>query len=195
LSALTCAGVLLVACGRLWVQGISAGKGHPESTIVEKFQSLDALAAKDSRDAVSPLVEQAKAYALYLMPPTPAPAVAPQPRVNTQRAYAPPETTAKFKLWATSYYRASPEKSWALVSEPGNGDRWVKKNDRLGHFIVERVEKGTIFYRDGTQVHEMRVAGVATVQLAQIRSSLSTSSQTIKPDLSLLNGLPPSEVK
>lgn len=177
LSALLSAAVVFVSCGKLWLHGIPASGSHPQTSIVEKFQALGTLSAENNRDVVSPLVEQATAYALYLDPPKPpAPVVASQPRVNTPPAYVPPDTTPKFRLLATTYYRSSPEKSLALVSEPGKGDHWIKKNDRLGHFILERVEKDGIFYRDGNHVREMKVLVAGTVQVAQIRSKLLSSS-------------------
>ncbi len=178
------------------MKGVRLSQSPPEISIAEKFQTLGSLSAKNSRDVASPLVEQATAYALYLDPPKPsAPAAAPQPRTNTQPAYVPPDTTAKFRLLATSCYRSSPEKSFALVSEPGKGEHWISQNERLGRYIVERVEMGAIFYRDGNQLREMKVAATGTVQLAQIQSKLSTSAQTIKPDLRLLNAPQPSNVE
>jgi hypothetical protein len=196
-SALVCAGILLVFCGRLWFQDVPSSRSHAETSIAEKFQTLGDQAAQKGGDIASPLVDQATAYALYLDPPVPpAPKGGPQPKTNTQPAYVPPDTTAKFRLLATSYYRSSPEKSWALVSEPGKGDHWITKNERVGHFIVERVDKGAIFYRDGNQVREMKVTAMGTVQVAQIQSKLlSTSTQTIKSDLRLLNAPQPSSVE
>jgi len=197
LSALICAGALLVFCGRLWLQGLPSSRKLPEDSIIQKFQAPGSLSGKDSQDVTSPLVEQATAYALYLNPPKPSIPNAPrQPDAGPQQpAFVPPDTTPKFSLLATTYYRSSPEKSLALVSEPGRGDRWIKKDERLGHFIVERIEKGVIFYRDGNQLHEMKVVVMGAVQSAQIRSELSTSAQAIKPDLRLMSTPQPSNVE
>ena len=43
----------------------------------------------------------------------------------------------------------------ALVSEPGSGTGWVKKGARLGHFVVDKVERGTLVYRDGDRLCEV----------------------------------------
>jgi len=196
LSALIGAGVLMVLCGRLWLEGVPSSRSHPGDSIVQKFQTLGSLSAKNSQDVTSPLVEQATAYALYLDPPEPAvPKASQAPGAQTQPVFVPPDTTPKFSLLATTYYRSSPEKSLALVSEPGKDDHWIKQNERLGHFTVERVEKGAIFYRDGNQLREMKVTVMQAAQLTPIRSELSTSTQTIKPDLRLLNAPQPSNIE
>jgi hypothetical protein len=68
---------------------------------------------------------------------------------QTIPAARPAEPKPKFTLVATSYYRSRPEQSMALVSEPGSGSRWVKQGTHLGHFVVEKVERGMVVYRDG----------------------------------------------
>lgn len=195
-SALIGAAVLMALCVRLWLQGLPSSRSHPGDSIVQKFQTLGSLSPKNNHDVTSPLVEQATAYALYLDPPKPTVPKAPQqPGVNAQTVFVPPAATPKFCLLATTYYRSSPEKSLALVSEPGKGDHWIRQSERLGHFTVERVEKGAIFYRDGNQLREMKVMVMQAAQLTPIRSELSTSTQTIKPDLRLLNAPQPSNVE
>jgi len=185
LLALISAGVLFVHCGMLLLQGVPQDKNNPEISILEKFQTLRSLSKKNNQVAIPPLVKQATAYALYLNPPEPpAPQKIPRPQKTVHR---PLVTTPKFRLLSTSYYRSNPEKSLALVSEPGKGDHWIKKGERLGQFVVESVEKGAIIYRDGNQLREMKITIKETVQLAQLKSNMSVLTQTIKPNLRLLN--------
>ena len=67
--------------------------------------------------------------------------------------------SAKFTLEGTSYYEKQPERSVALIAEPGSPEQnqyWVKEGERLGHFVIHRIRHGVIVYRDeNQQLHEM----------------------------------------
>jgi hypothetical protein len=176
-----------------WLQGAPQDKDNPEISIAERFQAFRSFSTKNNDDVIPPLVKQATAYAMYLNPPEPpAPKEAPQPKKPVHRSLG---TTPKFRLLSTTYYRSSPEKSLALVSEPGRGAHWIKKGERLGQFVVESVEKGAIVYRDGNQSHEMRITIKETVQLAQIKSNMSASTRAIKPNLRLLEASQSTDVE
>lgn len=172
-------------CVILWLQDDLQGKDNPEISVIEKFETHKSSNKKSNQIFIPPLVQQAKAYALYLNPPKPpAPKIISRPQ---KPVYRPPVTTPKFRLLSTSYYRSNPERSLALVSEPGKGDHWIAKGERVGNFVVERVENGSIVYRVGNQSHEMKITINQSIQIAQIKSNLSASTLTIKPDLRLLN--------
>jgi len=164
-AALVCAGAVLLHCVDQWLPDAADSKPEPELSLVERFKQAGGagVGRGGNQETVSPLVEKAKAFALYLNPPEPA-----KPKPNqishvassTTKTIAPvtlAETTAKFVLVATSYYEARPEKSLALVSEPGRGNRWVRPGERLGHFTLERVEQGSIVFRDGDRTSNMAV--------------------------------------
>lgn len=78
----------------------------------------------------------------------------------------------------------------ALVSEPGSGYRWVKQGQRLGHFVVESIERGLIMYRNGDQLLEVAVntdipaikeqAGQTTLASNQTNTALFTTSDIQK---------------
>lgn len=196
LLVLISASLLFVLSVTQWGQDSSENKDNSEISIVERYKKLGASGGRNNRDVISPLVKQASAYALYLNPPKPpAPKTVPRPTVHAQPVNRTVDITPKFRLLATTYYRSSPDKSLALVSEPGKGDHWVKKGERLGHFMVESVEKEGIFYRDGNQTREMKITKANTVQLAQIKSSMSATVQSIKPNLRLMNTSLSSEVE
>ena len=170
------------------LQGANEIDQSPDLCIIEKFNRDGGLVEKSPQKIVNPLVEQAQAFALYLNPPKPKPpksrhAKAPEQRsvqaVNKNITTA--ESTKlipKFTLVGTSYYRSRPEKSMALVSEPGKGIHWIKKGSNLGHFVVEKIEKGMIVYRDGEQLREMEVETEAPVHTEQVKQTEVASKQT-----------------
>ncbi|TKJ34775.1 MAG: hypothetical protein CEE38_16580 [Planctomycetes bacterium B3_Pla] len=179
-----------------WLHGAPRNEHNPEISVVEKFQEIGGAGKRNSQNVVSPLVKQATAYALYLTPPEPpAPRKTPRPNIHKQSLRRSVGTTPKFRLLSTTYYRSSPEKSLALVSEPGKGDHWIRKGERLGHCVVESVEKGAIVYRDGNRSRKMKITVKKTVQLAQVKPNVSTSSRIAKPNLRLLNAPKSREVE
>ena len=84
-----------------------------------------------------------------------------------QPVYIAPVVSAKFRLLSTSCNLTNPEKSLALVSEPGKGDHWLEKGEQVGNFILEKVETGIIFYKDGTRVFTMNVSAQEASQMSQ----------------------------
>jgi len=85
--------------------------------------------------------------------------------------------TAKFKLEGTSYYPNQPERSIALIAEPGSADenpRWVKEGERLGHFVVHEIRRGVVVYRDqNEQLHEMSIERKAATR-SLVRDHISS---------------------
>ena len=114
----------------------------------------DAKDAKQPRkdpSRLSPLVKEAKAFALYLNPP-PTPKRKPQTRSPRSKARARPRpkvVTAKFELIGTSFYASDPQLSLALIAEPGKNMHWVRQSSKVGHLIIEEVKDGQIIVRDG----------------------------------------------
>ena len=162
----------------------------PGLSILEQFRRTGSGSEKGGEKARTPLVVQAKAFALYLNPPKRKEISA--PRSNARKTVVAVRTTKskpKFVLAATSYYQSRPEKSMGLVLEPGSGYRWVKQGERVWHFVVERVEPGLIAYRNGDQLLEMAVktditpeAGRTTVASSQASTALFAISNTQKPN-------------
>jgi len=162
--------LFLVAAGWIFTRGVAVldeARTEPmaEPTAIERFLR-DRGDKKDGRDYLPPLVQQAQAFALYLNPPRPpAPTPAPKPSALTSSAMkaagdpkppAPVQPSAaspKFELHGISYYRAQPERSMALVREPGGSRRWVRPGQQLGHLTIERIESTTLICRDATQTH------------------------------------------
>ena len=187
--AVICAGGSLSVCGMRWRQDGSLRGDIAGASVLERVHMAGGHGPEQSRDVPSPLVVQATAFALYLNPPKPpAPAGAPQPRATSpQPAPRPVVTIPKFRLLSTSCNHSYPEKSLALVSEPGKGDRWIRQGDHLGYLLVESVRDGKLVYRDGGQLSEMAVTMKPVVELAHLRSSPPVSTQSIEPDARLVN--------
>jgi hypothetical protein len=103
-----------------------------------------------AEQSVPALVAQAQAFAAILNPPAPAPVSKPIGAPVAASDSLPllmPKTrpamaSVTFKLVATSYYAGRPDKSMALLTEPGNkdGGRWVKEGAQIGHFTVHEIK-------------------------------------------------------
>ena len=179
--SLISAGVVFVLCVAQQLQGAPEIERNPGLSIIEKFSRVGRPSEKNDHETLSPLVEQAKAFSLYLNPPQPPKSRdAPAPKLSLKQTITtarPAKSKPKFTLVATSYYRSRPEKSMALVSEPGKETRWIKQGANLGHFIVEKVERGTIVYRDGDRLREMAVDTKVPVHIPQARQTALASDQ------------------
>jgi hypothetical protein len=152
---LIAAGLLFTLCAIDWS---SADTDLGQITTVSLAQSLERSrgGTQETRRAVSPLVEQAERFAAYLNPPAPAPAqeredavAKPAPKV------APANPSPKFELHGISYNRTRPEESMAMIWLPDGGQRWVRRGDQVGHFVIERIGGDSILYRSGDTTLEV----------------------------------------
>jgi len=147
-----------------WCQGSSA---NSETTTllrrrspVEIWQEKRMSLAQESPVSITnPVVVQARIYAGLLNPPKPRPvpetqrvaiaASASQARVieNIPRVQATPKkVSANFKVHATSVFTKHPERSMALISEPGKGMSWIRPGDTLGYLRVTQIRKDAVVY-------------------------------------------------
>jgi len=121
----------------------------------EKFENA-ADKAKTSESRVSPLVEQAEAFALYLNPLKPTvqkTAKGSKPTGISSRV----SVTPKFKVFATSYCPENPEVSQALIDEPGKGRHWVRQSGKVGHLLIEQVKDGVVIVKSSTETFELLI--------------------------------------
>jgi len=132
-------------------------------SVVEKFKQDKGTGKSQAKDDVSPLVKQARAFALYLNPPpkparakaTPRTRSAPK-RLTTARAPRPPST--RFELVSTCYSPTSPSLSRALIKEPGTGYRWVRESSVVGHSVIVGIGDGVVEVKDGASKRQVTIA-------------------------------------
>ncbi len=136
-------------------------------SVVEQFKKLRSDQYPSAEES-SPLVVAAQSFSSHLNGPpvrserkvVAAPRKIQRSSVRLPRVRIAP--SAKFALEGTSHYESQPERSIALISEPGSPERnkyWVKEGERLGHFVIQRIRHGVIVYRDeNQQLHEMTIA-------------------------------------
>ena len=135
--------------------------------VIERFNKTVGNKAKTGQNEISPLVQQAGAFALYLNPPKPK---MPRTRSGASGVTRSPPVTPQFKLLGTSYYKGQPELSLALIDEPGKGLHWVRQSGKVGHFLIEQVKDGIVVFKDGKSTFELEAEQ--------------------KPEISLLEGAP-----
>ena len=177
--ALIWAGLLFGLCGLQWLRDVPLDERDPGIPISERLRTRQNLNGDDNA-ASTPLVEQAQAFALYLNPPKPpSQTETPAPAIAVPSVPRPPSPAPQFKLLAISHYRSNPEMSLAMIWDASKGGTWMRKGDRLGHFVVERIEKDAIFYRDGDQLRQMAMTIKEPVQLARLKSKRAASNQNV----------------
>lgn len=163
---LMAAGIFAVLCAAQWQQEALYG---PDSSISGETNVAGNANSKMAEASFSPVVVEATAFAQYLK--TPADQMPARPEVPIRQAVPRPAmVTPKFRLLSTSYYRSRPEKSLALIAEPGTRGHWIGKGDRLGRLVVENVTDGGLICRDGDRRIEMVVPVGDRTPLASLKS-------------------------
>jgi len=119
-----------------------------------------ARVAKTDKNETPPLVEQAELFAIYLDPPVEV--KRPRPSIDRPRHEpTPPEPkkdfSVKFDLIGLSYYSAHPERSLALIDEPGKGLVWVTQGSEVGHSVIEQIKEGVVVVQSGGNTHELTI--------------------------------------
>jgi hypothetical protein len=184
LSLVLAAGVLTL-CIRQWSQ-TKAGNDFASALSAATSASLsDARRTRAGRPSdSSPLVTAAQTLGAYLKPPpapeTPAVQEAGVVQAAPVPAVQPPANTPKFTLRGTIFCADQPQRSLALVCEPGakDGGRWVRQGTQLGHFVIEKVRPGSVICRAGERVCEMAVEREAERQFAAASDRRTTAMQT-----------------
>lgn len=188
LAAAALAVVLCVTDGR---QDDSHMEQAAKPSAVERFKQAAGGRVEDTQATLSPLIQQAQAFALYLDPPVHA--------ERTQRAVIHPtlrrsgmsapssevrpvSVAARFELHGISYYRSDPRRSLALVCERDGKRRWVREGTQLGHTTIERINGDSIVYRDGAQTHVMAMAAAEVLRSYAQTTSKPALRRTDRPN-------------
>lgn len=141
-------------------------------TVVEKFKETEGGKTKNSGGSISPLVQQANAFAGYLEPPKPPPTRHfSGGSKTTTRPLGP--TTPKFKVFATTYFEGNPQLSQALIDEPGKGRYWVRQSSMVGHLLIEQVKDGVVVVKSSEDTYELEIE--SNSQATPLKSTSSAS--------------------
>jgi hypothetical protein len=177
-------------------------KGDPEiekmlaaPSVLEGLREVLAKAPA-AADQVSPLVLQAKGFALRINPPPPpppptppTPAVTPVVARGPAEAPIPPkkievQSTGKFDVIATCRYDDDPGKSMALLNLPGKGLKWFRVGENVEHLVLAGVN-------DGSVVMSQAAGSESILEMKQeksaIRSLLASDDQPL-PTTTLVPG-------
>lgn len=150
-----------------------------EPGVIEKFNKSAGNRASRGTSEVSPLVQQAGSFALYLNPPKPkAPRSVPNRVTGAIRT---PTAKAKFTVLATSYSKEHPEMSIALIDEPGKGLSWFRPSGKVGHLLIENIKDGAVVFKDSSGSFE-----IAVEQKPQV--SLLEGAPAVKSDVKRVPG-------
>ena len=173
--------------------------------VLEKSNASPPVALSQAQ---SPLLQQASLFGQYVDPPAPPkpapkstrppklvkPTIAARPQQPKPAALSRPKlASARFEVWAISVYQSKPEKSMALILEPGTESRWVRMGEKVGHVLIEGIEPGHVAWRQGAQTGLLAVLtepkqnalNKATVRLAKAQKHSSI------PPVSLGKTTPP----
>jgi hypothetical protein len=151
-------------------------------SVKEKFENAADNKAKTGESRVSPLVEQAEAFALFLNPLKSTIQKASKEAKTTNLADRLP-VTPKFKVFATSYYAENPDLSQALIDEPGRGRHWVRQSSKVGHLLVEQVKDGLVVVKSSKETFELEIEqkpDTTSLNRTSPASSLRSSQSPLK---------------
>ncbi len=143
----------------------------------EKFEQAASSKETSSESRVSPLVQQAEAFAMYLNPPKSTPPAGPQEAKGASLARPMPATTPKFKLFGTSYYENNPELSLAFIDELGKGRHWIRQSGKVGHLLIERVKDGFVVVKSSEETFEIAIE--KSPEAAPLNAASPVSAQTV----------------
>ena len=141
-------------------------------SVREKFEGVAGNKAKPGESRVSPLVEQAEAFALILNPLKPTiqkTAKGAKPASISSRL----PVTPKFKVFGTSYCAGNPELSQVLIDEPGRDRRWVRQSSMVGHLLIEQVKDGIVVVKSSEKTFEIPIEEKPQTSIRDISSSIS----------------------
>lgn len=183
--------IAAIICAVLVVLIVGFGlKGDPK---IEKFlaspsiiQELKKVLGKTpaESDLVSPLVKEARAFALRIDPPPPPVAKPLPPRTPAGQAQvtkkpaipqpkAPIAPSGKFELIATCRYEEDPRKSLALINLPAKGNQWFRVGENVEHLVIDEINDGSIvFTQNGGNQSSVLMKQIPT----KIRSLLASDA-------------------
>ena len=152
-------------------------------SVKDKFENAADNKAKSGKSRVSPLVEQAEAFALYLNPVKQAVRKTSKGAKTTNIA-SKVAVTPKFKVFATTYFAKNPELSQALIDEPGRGRHWVRQSSMVGHLLIEQIKDGLVVVKSSKETFELEIEEKPATKTPSRASSTSSLRSSQSPNKS-----------
>jgi hypothetical protein len=146
-----------------------------QPSVKEKFEDVSDNKAKAGESRVSPLVEQAEAFALYLNPLKPTVKKTSTGSKTTSIA-SKVSVTPKFKVFGTIYCPGNPELSQVLIDEPGRERRWIRQSDKVGHLFIEQVKDGVVVVKSSDKTFELLLEEKPETNILNRSSPVSTTT-------------------
>jgi len=152
---------------------------------IEEFRK-GATKPAEKQDQTSPLIQQAKLFALLIDPPPPP--KPPKSKVTTKKiatrsatkTVKPPPTpkgqvATKFKLLGTCRYEQSPESSFALL-DFGKTQKWVRQGQVIEHLTIQEIKDGSIVtFKGGRFNNELAMQKTKSKIKSLLKDDLSDS--------------------
>ncbi|MFC1792859.1 hypothetical protein ACFL3Q_04660 [Planctomycetota bacterium] len=149
-------------------------------SVKDKFENAADNKTKSGKSRVSPLVEQAEAYALYLNPVKQAARKTPK-GAKTPNISDKVSVTPKFPVYATIYYPEDPKLSQALIDEPGRGRHWVRQSSMVGHLLIEQIKDGLVVVKGSKETFELEIEEKPATKSPSRPSSTSSLRSSQRP--------------
>jgi hypothetical protein len=149
-------------------------------SVRDKFENAADNKAKTGKSRVSPLVEQAESYALYLNPVKQATQKTTK-EAKTTSISSKVAVTPKFKVFATSYFAGNPELSQALIDEPGRGRYWIRQSSMVGHLLIEQVKDGLVVVKSSKETYDIEIEQEPQTKPLSRKSSTSSLRSSQSP--------------
>lgn len=160
--------------------------------VIEQAKRLS-RSIPEKEETISPLVSQARKFALRINPPpppAPPPPPPPPPKTTTdqQKPVPPveivrppiveqPQTSGRYTLLATAHYADYPERSLALFKPVVGPSKWHFQGETLGHLEIREIRDGSVvLYQGDTLNSELVVPKPATRGKPLLKSELDSST-------------------
>ena len=164
---------------------------------IEEFRK-GATKPAEEPDQISPLIQQAKLFALLINPPPPP--KPPKSKATTKKIATKPVTktvkppptpkvqqvTAKFKLLGTCRNVQSPGSSFALLALGSNKQKWVQQGQVIEHLTIQEIKDGSIVtFKNGRFNNELAMQKTKS----KIKSLLKDDISGLQPPTAVSTGV------
>ncbi len=155
------------------------------ATVLDKFKQSHGKRGRGMNQS-SPLVEQAKRYALYLNPP-PAPPSRSRKGGVTEVVDGgpvvppppPPPSSVTFEVFGVSYYPSRPAQSLAWIVANNKEKRWARQGEIISRWTISEITEDRVTVTSGTRSADLVVQRPAEKSLLLKDNAVSDSGVKI----------------